>query len=514
MSVKELLLAASNAAGPPKLIEYVGGYSEGFVGQTADKTISLTSLTGGLASAPAAGDLVVVYYGIGTNASSTTPNISGYTDFVAPIVVEKSNDVVLYVSYKRMGPTPDTSFTIQGGTDNTADGGAVAVQVWRNVNSVNLLDVPVVTSTAANSALVNPPAITPTSARTLIIAGGAGGHGQGTQTFSSSNLSNFLTAGINDTNDVTVGMGSYHWTSGSFDPAAFTWAVSDSTSYTYAAVTLALRAESADQYEWTTPGSYSWVVPDNYSSISAVCVGGGEGGGSRYGGDGGSLKYVNDIAVFPGETLTIDVGAGGAGSTNSTSTAGSNGGNSSIKRGATTLCLARGGGSSTTEVGTGFSGGNGDSGNLVTGAYGSCYNGGGGGGAAGYAGNGGAGGVAGTGGGGGGGGEDTSPAIDNATTLLSNGSDGGGGGGVGIYGEGSSGSAGTTGITPTGGGGGSGGTAGSAGGAGGLYGGGGGADYTYSDGSGNAGGAGAGGAVRIINLGNVRRFPSTRTANE
>lgn len=514
MSVKELLLAASNAAGPPKLIEYVGGYSEGFVGQTADKTISLTSLTGGLASAPAAGDLVVVYYGIGTNASSTTPNISGYTDFVAPIVVEKSNDVVLYVSYKRMGPTPDTSFTIQGGTDNTADGGAVAVQVWRNVNSVNLLDVPVVTSTAANSALVNPPAITPTSARTLIIAGGAGGHGQGTQTFSSSNLSNFLTAGINDTNDVTVGMGSYHWTSGSFDPAAFTWAVSDSTSYTYAAVTLALRAESADQAEWTTAGTYSWVVPDNYTSISAVCIGGGEGGGGRYGGDGGSLKYVNDIAVYPGETLTITVGAGGGGGSVTSTAAGGNGGNSSIARGATKLCLARGGGSLTTEVGTGFAGGAGANGNAVTGAYGTCYNGGGGGGAAGYAGNGGNGGSAGNGGGGGGGGEDTSPASDNTTSLYSFGADAAGGGGVGIYGQGSNGTAGTSTTAPTGGGGGSGGTAGLSGGDGGLYGGGGGAGYTRTDGSAAAGNDGGNGAVRILNYGNLRKFPSTRTTNE
>lgn len=512
MSVKELLLAASNASSPPKTIQYVGGYAEGFAGQTTDKTISLTSLTGGLSSSPAAGDFVVIYYGVGN--SDSTIEISGYTSVVSPIKVSKSQNVTLYVVYKRMGATPDTSFTILNGTNDILTAGAVAVQVWRNVNSVNIFDVGTSSTSTSNSCIVNPPAITPTSARTLIIAGGAGGHSQGTHTYTSSDLSNFLTAGGNDNNDVTVGMGSYAWTSGTFDPAVFGFTSTSTTSFTFAAVTFALRAESADQYEWTTPGSYSWVVPDNYSSISAVCVGGGEGGGSRYGGDGGSLKYVNDIAVFPGETLTIDVGAGGAGSTNTTSTAGSNGGNSSIKRGATTLCLARGGGSSTTEVGTGFSGGNGDSGNLVTGAYGSCYNGGGGGGAAGYAGNGGAGGVAGTGGGGGGGGEDTSPAIDNATTLLSNGSGGGGGGGVGIYGEGSSGSAGTTGSSPTGGGGGSGGTAGSAGGAGGLYGGGGGADYTYSDGSGNAGVSGAGGAVRIINLGNVRRFPSTRTANE
>ena len=273
------------------------------------------------------------------------------------------------------------------------------------------------------------------------------------------------------------------------------------------------------QVEFTTPGTYTWTVPADVTSISVVCVGGGGGGGDwnngLQGGGGGGLGYKNNITVVPGTTLGYQVGAGGAGG--GTNVDGQDGGESWFiniyvvrgfggKGGAQYSPKALGG----SFIGDG--GGAGGGAHIAVGAGGS----GGGGGAGGYSGNGGDGGnnsgsvapTAGAGGGGGGGG--------GASTGGDNGA--GGGGGVGIYGQGTNGAAGVSGTNVgTGGGAGSSGTAGATGesnttdgvnrgGAGGLFGGGGGNSAT----SGNGGG----GAVRIIWPGNVRQFPSTRTADE
>jgi hypothetical protein len=220
-------------------IQYVGGYVEGFAGTTSNITITLTSLTGGLASSPAAGDIVIVYFGTSSTADRNLV-VSGYTE----VVELYSNDLIdtnLVVAYKFMGVTPDTSFTLTGGTLSTADAGAVAVQVWRNVNVGTPLDVTQTTSTITDSVLANPPAITPITSGAVVVAGGAGAHSDGTQTFSSSNLTGFISVGAVDNFDVTIGLGYHVWTSGAFDPAAFTFSGDDDSFFSSAAVTLALR---------------------------------------------------------------------------------------------------------------------------------------------------------------------------------------------------------------------------------------------------------------------------------
>lgn len=273
------------------------------------------------------------------------------------------------------------------------------------------------------------------------------------------------------------------------------------------------------QVEFTTPGTNTWTVPANVTSVSVVCVGGGGGGGNwddgLQGGGGGGLGYKNNVTVVPGAAIGYQVGAGGAGG--GTGTNGQDGGESWFSN--VLLVRAHGGTGgqqdSPKALGGSFvgdGGGIGGGAHIAVGAGGS----GGGGGAGGYSGNGGDGGnnsgsvapTAGAGGGGGGGG--------GASTDGDNGA--GGGGGVGIYGQGTNGAAGVSGTNVgTGGGAGSSGTAGATGksnttdgvnrgGAGGLFGGGGGNSAT----SGNGGG----GAVRIIWPGNVRQFPSTRTADE
>jgi len=242
----------------------------------------------------------------------------------------------------------------------------------------------------------------------------------------------------------------------------------------------------AGQQAFTTPGTYTWVAPQNVTSVSVVCVGAGGGispgafpGGA--GGGGGALAYANNIAVIPGTSYTVVVGArnnipgyAGDSSFNSTSVAAGGGQNG-----------ASGGGLGGSVIyGTGGSGGRGAPDNGSNPAAG--------GGAGGYAGTGGAGGAAGangqagTGGAGGGG------------AGAGGGDKGAGGGGVGILGQGSSGAGGV--YQGGGGGGGSGGTAGTSIGEGGNYGGG---SSQLSSGQ---------GAVRII-WGYNRAFPSTNTGD-
>jgi hypothetical protein len=276
---------------------------------------------------------------------------------------------------------------------------------------------------------------------------------------------------------------------------------------------------ATSQAQYVSPGTFSWTAPVGVYEVSVVAVGGG-GGGARgnvaaSGAGGGGLGWKNNIAVTPGQSYTVVVGAGGSVGTN----VGGNGGDSWF----ITSNTVRGGGglgalasSSSNRAGGTFVGDGGGNGGIGAGRRNN-DSAGGGGGAGGYTGNGGAGGgissnsQAGAGGGGGGGGF-AGPA-DTA----------GAGGGVGILGQGANGGAGTN-SNSDGGGGGGGSGGGNASRFGtnvgdvystnarafpGAYGGGAsGGDNTASYEVDNGGG----GAVRII-WGPNRAFPSTGTGN-
>jgi hypothetical protein len=114
---------------------------------------------------------------------------------------------------------------------------------------------------------------------------------------------------------------------------------------------------------YTTAGTFSYVVPAGIFSITATIVGGGGGGGGDnssgdtfQGGSGGSGGFYSNqsIAVTPGETLTVTVGAQGLsgwynfnGGFQCAGTSGSQnggaGGLSRISRGGTPLFTATGG---------------------------------------------------------------------------------------------------------------------------------------------------------------------------
>jgi hypothetical protein len=245
-------------------------------------------------------------------------------------------------------------------------------------------------------------------------------------------------------------------------------------------------------------GTYSWVAPPGVTSVSVVAVGaggagidgGGSGGvGTGSGGGGGALAYKNNIAVVPGTSYTVVVGAASL-SLAGTASSFSNGTITlTANPGLTATFGGAGGAPGGTFDGGGTGGQGGNSGNP------SIYNSGGGG-AGGYSGNGGQGGaqssVASNGAGGGGGGGSTFNPLGRGSS----------GGGVGVWGIGSNGLAGTPTTNATGG------SGGSNGGNNNIAG-----DQSTYGGGGSQGGASRGfpgrGAVRIVWPGQTRSFPST-----
>lgn len=243
MLAGKMLSTISSGAQP---IEYVGSRVVSYSGTTSNISVSLTSLSGGVSSAPEVGDLVIVYFG---TASLTNRDlvVAGYTELVDITSYTTSNDYTgtnLAVAYKFMGSTPDTTVTITGGTFSANDAGAVYVSVWRNVNTTTPFDVTVQTGTDRFGADAQAPSITPVTAGAFIVVGAVGGHLQGTHTFTSSDLSDFKTAGRDDTYDITVGGGYKQWVSGTFAPARFGFTgIGDQQYDTACSVTLALRPE-------------------------------------------------------------------------------------------------------------------------------------------------------------------------------------------------------------------------------------------------------------------------------
>ena len=298
-----------------------------------------------------------------------------------------------------------------------------------------------------------------------------------------------------------------------------------------------VTAKVATCATFTTPGTYSWVAPAGVTSVAVLTVGGGGGGsGGRkvgeyaIGGAGGALAYRNAVAVTPGSSYTVVVGArgtAGAAGVGSGGTGGNGGtgGQSKFCVGGTAQAAANGGtggyatNSTTSNGGTVVTGTGGTGGN--SGNFG--YNG--------STGAGGAGGYAGAGGRGGNGGTPAGAGVA-GTGGAGGGSSGSGtrywgcgtqesywgtycGGGVGLNGQGADGFGGfvfNCGEYGYYGGGGSGGTA-----PGGIGGGGGAGVGVYYICSGTrygcAGVAGGPGAVRIVWAGCGRGTPSFPSTN-
>lgn len=229
-------------------IQFVGGKTGGgFAGGTGTFNVSLTDLTGGIASSPAAGDFVVVVYAVGTAGRTPTLTITGNNngsyDAQTAIQADDTYDARLVLFTKRMGSTPDTQYT-RSGTGNIADGGSTSVLVFRGVDPTTPFDVASVTATGTNTSRADPPSITPTTSGAFVVVSAAGAAGTLTTDWTTSGLSGVYQSNGADTNDGRSLIGYVEWTSGPVDIAQFGGG-SNTTSDSWASRVIALRPEAA-----------------------------------------------------------------------------------------------------------------------------------------------------------------------------------------------------------------------------------------------------------------------------
>lgn len=266
-------------------IQYVGGVSGNRVGTTSSTTQSISgTLTGGLASSPSDGDLVVVAIATGTQARTpamavTTP--AGYANRGQQNQAADTQDVSMDVSWKFYASGDGTTVTIPS-SGNTADGQAWAIMVFRGVHRITPFDVADTTAVGQDTGRPNPASITPTTAGAWIVTACGGGSVSGS-VFTFPDMDVTVSANGVDTNDGTVSL-SYNdgWTSGAFDPAVTTTGA-NATSDSWCARTMALRPAPDDLSTYTdtftsgTLNSTTWPVTETTGGgTSAVAIVSGE----------------------------------------------------------------------------------------------------------------------------------------------------------------------------------------------------------------------------------------------
>lgn len=275
-------------------ISYVGGQVAGRAGVASTASITF-NLTGGSNTTPQAGDLVVITAVVGSQARNPAQAISGYTALGQLNPTATTYDTSMNVSWKFMGSTPDTTFTLPS-TGNIADAQRYTIQVFRGVDPTTPLDVTPVSATGTATGRPNPGSITPVTAGAWVVICGGGAAATGVAYVAPANFTtNFLTGFTADTNDAMVGSGYWSgWTSGAVDPAAYTGGTANAVD-SWAAYTIALRPAAAN----SAPTLVSISAIDSGAGVNLISLPPGWAAGD----------YL--IAVLEssgGETMGIDAG--------------------------------------------------------------------------------------------------------------------------------------------------------------------------------------------------------------
>jgi hypothetical protein len=259
---------SSSASGSPYVdMTYVGGNTNSSA-TGAEVTIDLTSLSGGSDTSPSEGDIVVLAFHYWQDANTDydlAPTTSGYTE-LADVHSSDAYDGDLYVGYKVMGSTPDTSVVIP----SNPDVGRVTtslVYVWRGVDQTTPIDVTTTSTAGSNSITADPPSITPTTPGALVLAiGGASADSSSSRSLTGAptGYSGFLNSVRESGETGSVAIAYKFWSgSGAEDPGAFTHGTS-STNYSWCAATVALRPAGTDN----SPSSSPSATPSSSPSSS------------------------------------------------------------------------------------------------------------------------------------------------------------------------------------------------------------------------------------------------------
>jgi len=209
-------------------IQYVGGVQGGRAGATSTLAVSLNgTLSGGLATSPAAKDFVVVTVALATTETyaptgDLAVTTAGYVSqsMFAPTALTYC--AFLQISYKFMPSTPDTDFTVPS-CGSVRNAQRWIAKVYRNVHiaePLGLSDLGNYYSFTNNSGRPLGSAITPSSWDNLnrgiwICTSYAQAAGTGIAFTNPGGLDNWLGGTTADTYDIMLGNGDYtSWTSG------------------------------------------------------------------------------------------------------------------------------------------------------------------------------------------------------------------------------------------------------------------------------------------------------------
>lgn len=167
-------------------------------------------------------DLVVAVTG-GHTASGASwtpgPTTSGYTQAVSIVRLGGGGDIWLYVGYKVMGSTPDTSIAFTANPSGAASTNSVAY-VWRSINTSSPMAATPTTATSdeSGSTNLNSPSIS-FSGNAIVLS--IGMLRDETVTAAPSGMINFAGQNVGTTYLSSSGLASISATS-SYDPGAFT----------------------------------------------------------------------------------------------------------------------------------------------------------------------------------------------------------------------------------------------------------------------------------------------------
>lgn len=233
-------------------ISFVGSMAPVGANNGGNVTLTFTGASGLLDASGAQaslqqGDVVVcVYASSGVADAAMSTSSSGWTEVHEGYANGTSNDTNLALYYKVMGASPDTSFVAVGPTGNN-NGTIATAFAFRGVDAA-VLDVAFVAgshfATGTGSTRPDAPAITPVTAGAWIVVAGAGAAAAGA-TYASSDLSSttnhFRTGNHAETIDIAIGVGiKTDWTSGAFNPAAWTGGAANAGD-SWAAIIVALK---------------------------------------------------------------------------------------------------------------------------------------------------------------------------------------------------------------------------------------------------------------------------------
>lgn len=227
------------AAGVPRGLVFVGGDDLFNAVATQTPSYSLTGLTGGIASSPAIGDIVIacIAFKNGTDRNITCTT-TGYTE-VADLFQLDTNSIN-FAAYYKVLTAADTSVAFNLGVSVLS---AFAVHVWRNQNATPL-DATTTTTTGANTGVPNSPSITTVTNNAVVLSIGAAVAGAGVLNDLTvpSGMTNLTQVNSDDISCV-IGIASIaRPTAGAYDPPTFGGGDSG-TANSFAACTIALRPQ-------------------------------------------------------------------------------------------------------------------------------------------------------------------------------------------------------------------------------------------------------------------------------